>query len=67
MEEATSDICFALENFEKEAAIETYKEALNKEEDLTSDQHMMITEQLLSIKMDYDKIKRVRDLVELDK
>lgn len=53
--------------FGEEAAMETYKEALNKEEDLTSDQHMMIAEQLLSIKMDYDKIKRVRDLVELDK
>lgn len=53
--------------FGEEAAIETYKEALNDEEYLTSDQHMMIAEQLLSIKMDYDKIRRVRDLVELDK
>lgn len=53
--------------FGEEAAIETYKEALNEEEYLTSDQHMMIAEQLLSIKMDYDKIRRIRDLVELEK
>jgi uncharacterized protein (TIGR02284 family) len=53
--------------FGEEAAMETYKEALNKEEYLTSDQHMMIAEQLLSIKMDYNNLKRVRDLVELDK
>ena len=53
--------------FGEEAAIETYKEALNEEEYLTSDQHMMIAEQLLSINMDYGNIKNVRDLVELEK
>ena len=49
--------------FGEEAAIETYQEALGQEEDLTSDQHMMVAEQLLSIKMDYDKVKKVRDLI----
>lgn len=53
--------------FGEEAAIETYQEALNQEEYLTSNQHMMIAEQLLSIKMDYNNIKRVRDLLELNK
>lgn len=53
--------------FGEDAAIETYKEALSKEEDLTSDQQMMIEEQLSLIKADHDKVKKVRDLIELSK
>ena len=53
--------------FGEDAAIETYKEALSKDEDLTSDQQMMIEEQLLLIKADHDKVKKVRDLIELSK
>ena len=55
------DLCI----FGEEAAIETYNEALSNEEDLTSGQHMVIAEQFLLIKMDYDNLKRVRDLIEL--
>ena len=53
--------------FGEDAAIETYKEALNKEEDLTSNQHIMIAEQLLFIKANYDNVKKVRDLIEENK
>lgn len=53
--------------FGEDAAIETYNEALNNEEDLTSGQHMMIAEQLLLIKMDQDNLKKVRELIELSK
>ncbi|MET0758810.1 MAG: PA2169 family four-helix-bundle protein [Flavobacterium sp.] len=53
--------------FGEDAAIETYKEALAKDDDLTSDQQMMIEEQLLSIKADHDKVKKIRDLIELSK
>lgn len=53
--------------FGEDAAIDTYKDALGEEEHLTSDQHMMIAEQLLSIKSDQDKVKRIRDLIELSK
>ena len=49
--------------FGEDAAIETYEEALSKEEDLTSDQHMMMAEQLLLIKADHDKVKKLRDLI----
>ena len=52
--------------FGEEAAIETYQDALSDEEDLTADQHMMIGEQLLSIKADYDKVKTARDLIALN-
>jgi uncharacterized protein (TIGR02284 family) len=53
--------------FGEDAAIETYNEALNNEEDLTSGQHMMIAEQLLLIKMDQDNLKKVSELIELSK
>lgn len=53
--------------FGEDAAIETYKEALSKDEDLTSDQQMMIEEQLLLIKADRDKAKKMLDLIELSK
>lgn len=53
--------------FGEDAAIETYKDALAEEEDLTSNQHMMIAEQLLLIKADHDSVKKVRDLIELNK
>ena len=50
--------------FGEDVAIETYEEALSKEEYLTSDQHMMMSEQLLLIKADHDKVKKIRDLIE---
>ncbi|NDP27090.1 MAG: PA2169 family four-helix-bundle protein [Flavobacterium sp.] len=53
--------------FGEEAAIDTYKDALGEEENLSSNQHMMIAEQLLLIKADYDSIKIVRNLTEVDK
>ena len=51
--------------FGEDAAIDTYTEALNEEDDLTSNQHIMIAKQLLLIKADQEKIKKVRDLIEL--
>jgi uncharacterized protein (TIGR02284 family) len=53
--------------FGEDAAIETYNEALSNEADLTSGQHMMIAEQLLLIKMDQDNLKKVSELIELNK
>ncbi len=53
--------------FGEDAAIETYNEALSNEEDLTSGQHMMITEQLVLIKMDQDNLKKINNLIELGK
>ena len=53
--------------FGEDAAIETYNEALSNLEDLTSGQHMMITEQLVLIKMDQDNLKKVNNLIELSK
>ncbi len=53
--------------FGEDAAIETYNEALSNDEDLTSGQHMMIAEQLLLIKMDQDNLKKVSELIELNK
>jgi uncharacterized protein (TIGR02284 family) len=53
--------------FGEDAAIETYNEALSNEEDLTSGQHMLITEQLVIIKMDQDNLKKANNLIELGK
>lgn len=53
--------------FGEDAAIETYEEALNKVENLTINQQMIIQEQLLLIKADQDKAKKVLDLIELSK
>lgn len=53
--------------FGEDAAIETYEEALNKAVNLTINQQMMIQEQLLLIKADQDKVKKVLDLIELSK
>ncbi|WP_310560640.1 PA2169 family four-helix-bundle protein [Flavobacterium sp.] len=53
--------------FGEDAAIETYNEALSNHEDLTSGQHMMITEQLVLIKMDQDNLKKINNLIELSK
>jgi uncharacterized protein (TIGR02284 family) len=51
----------------EDAAIETYEEALNKVVNLTINQQMIIQEQLLLIKADQDKVKKVLDLIELSK
>ena len=42
-------------------------DVLSNDEDLTSGQHMMIAEQLLLIKMDQDNLKKVSELIELNK
>lgn len=53
--------------FGENAAIETYEEALKEVENLTLNQLTIIQEQLILIKADYDKVKKLRDLIELGK
>ncbi len=53
--------------FGEEAAIEKYHEALNNGGDLTSGLQLIIAEQLLVIKADQDKVKKVVDMIELSK
>ena len=47
----------------EEVALQTYSDALGHSEDLTPEQQMMIKEQHLSIKTNYDKIKSLGDLM----